>query len=158
MSADRHAPRKIGTNVSGADARKSSEACGRTLNDSMNPFSHGFSAEERATYALSTPSYGCSRFCEPYRAWVGKLTPTMQQTHIAGERMFVDYAGTTIDIFDATTREVHACQSSSSLCSTRRATPMLRPRAPRRCRIGSARTRAPSRYSSASSDDGVGPP
>ena len=54
--------------------------------------------------------YGYSRFCELYRAWEGKLTPTMRQTHIAGERMFVDYAGTTIDIFDAETGEVHACQ------------------------------------------------
>jgi transposase len=34
----------------------------------------------------------------------------MRQTHIAGERMFVDYAGTTIDIFDAATGEVNACQ------------------------------------------------
>ena len=55
-------------------------------------------------------SYGYSRFCELYRAWEGKLTPTMRQTHLAGERMFVDYAGTTIDIFDAATGEVHACQ------------------------------------------------
>jgi len=55
-------------------------------------------------------SYGYSRFCELYRAWEGKLTPTMRQTYIAGERMFVDYAGTTIDIFDAQTGEVHACQ------------------------------------------------
>ncbi len=54
--------------------------------------------------------YGYSRFCELYRSWEGKLTPTMRQTHIAGERMFVDYAGTTIDIFDAETGEVHACQ------------------------------------------------
>jgi transposase len=55
-------------------------------------------------------SYGYSRFCELYRAWEGKLTPTMRQVHVAGERMFVDYAGTTIDILDAATGEVHACQ------------------------------------------------
>src|SRR5262249_57527474 len=34
----------------------------------------------------------------------------MRQAHVAGEKVFVDYAGTTIDIFDATTGEVHACQ------------------------------------------------
>ena len=34
----------------------------------------------------------------------------MRQTHVAGEKLFVDYAGPTIDIFDATTGEVHACQ------------------------------------------------
>ena len=54
--------------------------------------------------------YGYSRFCELYRAWEGRLSPTMRQTHIAGEKLFVDYAGTTIDIFDAETGEVHACQ------------------------------------------------
>jgi len=50
--------------------------------------------------------YGYSRFCELYRAWEGRLSPTMRQTHVAGERMFVDYAGTTIDVIDAATGEV----------------------------------------------------
>jgi transposase len=36
--------------------------------------------------------YGYSRFCELYRAWEARLSPTMRQSHIAGERMFVDYA------------------------------------------------------------------
>jgi transposase len=34
----------------------------------------------------------------------------MRQAHVAGETLFVDYAGTTIDIVDAATGEVHACQ------------------------------------------------
>jgi len=34
--------------------------------------------------------YGYSRYCELYRAWEGRLSPTMRQLHIAGERMFVD--------------------------------------------------------------------
>jgi len=63
--------------------------------------------EYRATHP---DGYGRSRFCELYRAWEGRLSPTMRQTHVAGEKLFVDYAGTTIDIFDATTGEVHACQ------------------------------------------------
>lgn len=54
--------------------------------------------------------YGRSRFCELYREWARKLSPTMRQTHVAGERLFVDYAGTTIDIVDAETGEVHPCQ------------------------------------------------
>ena len=54
--------------------------------------------------------YGRSWFCELYRAWEGRLSPTMRQAHVAGEKLFVDYAGTTIDIVDATTGEVHACQ------------------------------------------------
>ncbi|MGQ0673198.1 MAG: IS21 family transposase [Hyphomicrobium sp.] len=54
--------------------------------------------------------YGYSRFCELYRSWAKRLSPTMRQTHVAGERMFVDYAGTTIDVVDAATGEVHAFQ------------------------------------------------
>jgi transposase len=37
--------------------------------------------------------YGYSRWCELYRGWEGRLSPTMRQSHPAGERMFVDYAG-----------------------------------------------------------------
>jgi len=50
--------------------------------------------------------YGYSRFCELYRAWAKRLSPTMRQTHIAGERLFVDYAGTKVQVFDATTGEM----------------------------------------------------
>jgi hypothetical protein len=49
-------------------------------------------------------------YCELYRAWDGRLSPTMRQAHVAGEKLFVDYAGTTIDIVDGATGEVHACQ------------------------------------------------
>jgi len=37
--------------------------------------------------------YGYSRFCDLARGWRGRLSPTMRQTHPAGERLFVDYAG-----------------------------------------------------------------
>jgi transposase len=54
--------------------------------------------------------YGYSRYCELYRAWEGRLAPTMRQLHVAGERMFVDYAGTTLEVVDGTTGEVRVCQ------------------------------------------------
>ena len=54
--------------------------------------------------------YGYSRYCELYRAWEGRLSPTMRQLHVAGERMFVDYAGTTLEVVDGTTGEVRVCQ------------------------------------------------
>jgi len=50
--------------------------------------------------------YGYSRFCELYAAWRGRLSPTMRQTHPAGERMFVDYAGQTVELIDSATGEV----------------------------------------------------
>ena len=54
--------------------------------------------------------YGYSRYCERYREWAGRLSPVMRQTHVAAEKLFVDYAGTTIDIFDSGTGEVVSCQ------------------------------------------------
>jgi transposase len=63
--------------------------------------------EHRAVYP---EGYGYSRFCELYRAWKGRLTPTMRQTHVAGEKMFVDYAGATVDVIDGLTGEVREAQ------------------------------------------------
>src|SRR5437868_6840372 len=60
--------------------------------------------------AAHPDGYSRSRFCELYRAWEGRLSPTMRQAHVAGEKLFVDYAGTTIDVVDAATGEAHACQ------------------------------------------------
>ena len=54
--------------------------------------------------------YGYSRWCELYRAWEGRLSPTMRQVHPAGERMFVDYAGQTVDLVDPGTGEVRPAQ------------------------------------------------
>src|ERR1700681_4587143 len=54
--------------------------------------------------------YGYSRFCDLYRAWEGRLSPTMRQTHVAGERLFVDYAGTTTRVIDGAACEVIAAQ------------------------------------------------
>jgi transposase len=54
--------------------------------------------------------YGYSRFCELYRIWEGLLSPTMRQAHVAGERLFVDYAGTTLEVIDGATGEVITAQ------------------------------------------------
>ena len=54
--------------------------------------------------------YGYSRLCELYRAWEVRLSPTMRQAHVAGERLFVDYAGTTLEVIDGATGEVIAAQ------------------------------------------------
>jgi len=44
--------------------------------------------------------YQYSRFCELYRHWVGKLDVCLRQHHRAGEKLFIDYAGQTIPIYD----------------------------------------------------------
>lgn len=50
--------------------------------------------------------YQYSFFCEQYRNWVKKLDPPLRQKHLAGEKMFVDFAGQTVDIIHAATGEV----------------------------------------------------
>ena len=43
--------------------------------------------------AADPDGHSYSRFCELYRAFEKTLSVTMRQTHAAGERLFVDYAG-----------------------------------------------------------------
>ena len=47
--------------------------------------------------------YGYSRFCDLYRDWLKTVSATMRQTHAAGEKLFVDWAGDTVPVFDAAT-------------------------------------------------------
>ena len=60
--------------------------------------------------AVHPDGYRYSRFCELYRAFEVRLSPTMRQNHVAGERLFVDYAGTTLDVIEGTTGEVRTAQ------------------------------------------------
>jgi transposase len=50
-------------------------------------------------YIASEPDgYRYSRFCELYRAWENRLSVTMRQSHAAGDKLFVDYAGDGIPV------------------------------------------------------------
>ncbi len=49
--------------------------------------------------------YGYSRFCDLYLDWRRGVSATMRQTHVAGEKLFVDYAGDTVPVFDGATGE-----------------------------------------------------
>lgn len=51
-------------------------------------------------------AYQYSRFCDLYRAFARSLKRSMRQTHRAGEKLFVDYAGDTVPVIDATTGEM----------------------------------------------------
>ena len=50
--------------------------------------------------------YSYTRFCELYGEWRKHLSATMRQTHVAGEKLFVDWAGDTIGVLDPATGEV----------------------------------------------------
>jgi transposase len=60
--------------------------------------------EYRAEHARG---YAYSWFCERYGDWRKCVTPTMRQMHLAGEKLFVDWAGDTLPVFDPTTGEEH---------------------------------------------------
>jgi transposase len=53
-------------------------------------------------YRQSHPDgYGYSRFCELYDRWTGTLDPVLRQVHVPGEKMFVDWAGQTVPIYNS---------------------------------------------------------
>jgi transposase len=51
-----------------------------------------------------------SAFCNHYRAWRGQVDLVMRQTHLAGDKVFVDYAGQTLGIINQATGEVRSAQ------------------------------------------------
>jgi transposase len=60
--------------------------------------------------AVHPDAHGYSQYCEIYKRWKSRLTPTMRQTHVAGERLMVDYAGKTLEVIDGRTGEVCVAQ------------------------------------------------
>ena len=63
-------------------------------------------------YIAANPGgYSYSRFCELYRSFDKTLSVTMRQTHAAGERLFVDYAGDGAPVvIDRLTGEIRMAQ------------------------------------------------
>ena len=53
---------------------------------------------------------GYSRFCDLLRGFEQRLTPTMRQHHVAGDKAFVDYSGKRIGIVDPATGEIHEAE------------------------------------------------
>jgi transposase len=61
--------------------------------------------------AREPDGYRYSRFCELYRGWEGRLSVTMRQSHAAGEKLFVDYAGDGVPVVvDRLTGELRNAQ------------------------------------------------
>ena len=58
----------------------------------------------------SEQAYKYTSFCIKYRAWAAGLKRSMRQTHLAGERLFVDYAGQTVPVIDSASGEIRRAQ------------------------------------------------
>ncbi len=54
--------------------------------------------------------YQYSWFCDHYRSWLGQRDLSMRQTHRAGEKLFVDYAGQTLQVIDPRTGKIRSTQ------------------------------------------------
>src|SRR5271170_1412525 len=54
---------------------------------------------------VNPDAYRYSRFCELYQRWRSKLDVVLRHEHKAGEKMFVDWAGATIPVYDRHTGE-----------------------------------------------------
>ncbi|MDH3376893.1 MAG: IS21 family transposase [Gammaproteobacteria bacterium] len=65
---------------------------------------------EEYTQQYPNRCYSYSQFCDRYRHWRQKQKRSMRQTHKAGEKLFVDYAGQTVPIIHSGTGEIREAQ------------------------------------------------
>lgn len=63
-------------------------------------------------YAQCYPDkhYSYNHYCRLYRAWLALQKPSMRQTHLAGDKLFIDYCGPTVDVVDRLTGECRPAQ------------------------------------------------
>ena len=62
-------------------------------------------------YATGNPlAYKYTSFCVKYAEFAKCQQRSMRQVHIAGEKLFVDYAGDTVPIVNAATGEITQAQ------------------------------------------------
>ena len=59
---------------------------------------------------LHPKGYQYSQFCYLYRQWAKQIDPVMRQEHRAGEKLFVDYAGQTVPVYDQLTNQIRQAE------------------------------------------------
>ena len=64
-----------------------------------------------------------SQFCENYRRYALRLKRLMRQIHRAGEKMFVDFAGPTVELADGTRAHIFVATLGASSYTLACATP-----------------------------------
>jgi transposase len=58
----------------------------------------------------TSEGFSYSWFCERYKEWACRLKLSLRQVHLAGDKLFVDYSGHTMEVIDGTTGEVLTAQ------------------------------------------------
>ncbi|PTB24597.1 hypothetical protein C9I56_33105, partial [Paraburkholderia caribensis] len=54
--------------------------------------------------------YGYSWFCKAYQEWAQRLPVTLRQTHVPGQKLFVDYSGKKLGIVNPDTGEIREAE------------------------------------------------
>ena len=65
---------------------------------------------EEYTQSYPNRSYSYPQYCFLYQAWLKKQRRSMRQVHLAGDKLFVDYAGQTVPIVDGDSGEIRTAQ------------------------------------------------
>jgi transposase len=60
--------------------------------------------------AAHPDGYAYSRFCDLFGEFERRLSPSMRQNHVAGDKVFVDYSGKKISIVNPVTGEIHEAE------------------------------------------------
>jgi transposase len=55
-------------------------------------------------------AYRYSQYCEHYRRFAQSLARSMRQVHRAGEKLFIDYSGDTVEVIESGTGEIRSAQ------------------------------------------------
>jgi transposase len=95
--------------------------------------------------AVHADGYGYSRFCHHYQRWKQERDLVLRQQHRPGEKLFVDWAGATIPIYDPSTGEAHPAQLFVAVLGASNYTYAEADRTSR-WPVGSVRTVAPSSF------------
>ena len=59
---------------------------------------------------LHPDGYRSSQFCVHYRRWSNKVSPLMHMTHKMGDKMYIDYAGKTLEVINKETSQPQQVQ------------------------------------------------
>lgn len=62
--------------------------------------------EEYVEAHAGSATYRYTQFCHLYQGYAARLKRSMRQTHRAGEKVFIDYAGQTVPVIEAATGEI----------------------------------------------------
>ncbi|MBW8714530.1 MAG: IS21 family transposase, partial [Variovorax paradoxus] len=79
--------------------------------------------EEYVAAHPGQPTYRYSQFCERYRRYALRLKRSMRQIHRAGEKLFVDYAGPTVELVDGSRVHIFVAALGASSYTFACATP-----------------------------------